>query len=299
MRPSPRLTAALLGLGLFAASIAPAQAQVAVPEGPVPVEVPAPRAPLVVAGPAQPSWEPRGAPHDNPAVPVLIGVVAGFLAADVGFAIHDGVKAGHGEAPSRGVGIAQAVVAAPQVMGFGVFHLVASADGNGDDIPVAPLVFFPGLANSLFMHGVWASQTPSASPGVLLGVSSAVGFDTALTASILARAGTRHVSGRAMGVVQMVLTAPQIAASSYALTRDPGNTAGWAALTAWSGAIFAHGLVSAIFGGRSPQDDLPPPPPPPPPPVPEKPPLMVPASLHLGPVPMAGGGGIGLSGQWL
>ncbi len=225
----------------------------------------------------------------------MIGVVLGFVAADLGFGIYDAVRAAQGSLPSRTVGIVQAVVASPQVVAFGAMHIVLSKGSEGDQGATAGVLFLPGLANSLFAHGIWASQSPALPAGVPLGVSAAVGFDTTMTASILTRAGQGHLSGTGMGVAQMVLTAPQIAASAYALAREPGNTAGWGLLTAWSGVIFTHGLVSTIVGGRSEA----PPPPPPPPPVAPRPPLLVPGSLDVGPMPVTGGGGVALSGRWL
>jgi hypothetical protein len=276
MRPRHRLAAALVGLASQAASIHPARAQVA------------------MVAPAPPPPAPgEGVLTTQDLVPLFIWSTA-FLLVDAGFGIYDGVRAGNGALPSRGVGIAQASVASLQVVTFDTLHVVLSVK-KGDSPYLGGLVLLPGLANSLFIHGVWASQTPALPAGVPLGVSATVGFDTALTASILARAGTGHLSGRGMGVAQMVLTAPSIAAFAYEGARDPSDKGAWAGLAAWSGAIFAHGLVSAIAGASAP----PPPPAAPPAAPPEKPPLLVPASLHLGPVPMAGGGGVALGGQWL
>jgi hypothetical protein len=96
---------------------------------------------------------------------------------------------------------------------------------------------------------------------------------------------------RALGAMEMALTAPQIAVSAYGIRADPHNVGGYAAIAGWSGALFAHGLVSVAL----PRDTRRPPAEPVPPP---KPPLLVPASIEIGPAPVVGGGGLRLAGRW-
>jgi hypothetical protein len=232
---------------------------------------------------------------------VFLAVTAGtmFVAADIGFGIYDSVKVAHGLLPARGVSIAEATVAAPQVVALGAGIAVLGAHEERENSPpMGLMILLPGVVNTLFMHGVWGAQTTIARPGVLYGVSAAVGFDTVLLTADLGRASERHFSTRGMGITQMLLTAPQIAASAYGIVRDSGNARGWAALAGGSGALFAHGLVSTIVGGRPPE--LPNrPPEPPPPPSPPSPTLHVPASIEAAPMPIASGFGVGVRGTWL
>jgi hypothetical protein len=111
----------------------------------------------------------------------------------------------------------------------------------------------------------------------------------------------------------MIVCTPQVALGAYEIAHDPGNRAGWVALTAWSGLLLTHGVVSiALHAAHKTPDEpvtpppppLPPPPPQPPPyyyndparpvpggatpPPPEKPPLVVPSDALPGVPPAQG-----------
>src|ERR1700722_2785756 len=134
MRAHHRLVAALVGLALHAAAGRPARAQVAMVPTPPPAPAPAP------------------ATGGGGGAEVSLAVIAGaFLAVDVGLGIYHGVRAGEGGLRTRGVGIAQAAVASPQVLAFGILHGVGSAGHESEKAPVTGLVLVPGLANALFM----------------------------------------------------------------------------------------------------------------------------------------------------
>jgi hypothetical protein len=245
-------------------------------------------------------------------------VLGGVVITDIVFATYGISVAGKGQLPSQGWAIAETVFTVPQTVAVNVlFGTFAGKDDDDDALRVLALVPTMGVS-ILTTHGIWATSTTNVRPGVLAGSSIAVGADIALSTSALSAAMNGHLVGRPMGITAMLLTAPQVATASYlAATSAPGDRAGWIGLGAWSGALFVHGLVSTIrsHGSRDPEPanepfPAPPPPPlllpakeppPPPPLVPDnRPPLMVPESLRIGPTIVSDGVatamGIGISG---
>jgi hypothetical protein len=249
-------------------------------------------------------------------VPVLFAVAAGIVITDIVFAGHGISVAGKGELPTQGWAVAETAFSIPQTAA-GNLVLATVMAKERDEGALQVLTLLPTIGVSILStHGVWATATTNVRPGVLAGSSIAVGADVALTTGVLASALNGRLSGRPIGVTTMLFTAPQIAAASYLAATSPSSSrGGWIGLGAWSGALFLHGLVSTIYGhgGRGSDPELPPPPPPPPPPplpakapppppfVPEdRPPLMVPEALRVGPTVVSDGVatavGIGVSG---
>lgn len=249
----------------------------------------------------------------------LVVVAAGIVITDVVFAAHGISVAGKGELPTAGWSIAETVFTVPQTVASNIFVSTVLLKDDDDGVHAAALIPTIGVT-ILTTHGIWGtavSESHAARPGVLAGSSIAVGADVALTTSILACTFAGKLSGRPVGILNMVFTAPQVAAASYlAATTPASDRAGWIGLSAWSGALFVHGLVSAIHGhGDSQSDPVEAPSPPPPDPLPtpvntppaplplvpdNRPPLMVPESLRVGPTIVTDGVatavGIGISG---
>jgi hypothetical protein len=249
----------------------------------------------------------------------LVVVAAGIVITDVVFAAHGISVAGKGELPDNGWSIAETVFTIPQTVAGNL--IVATVVSKDDEDALQVLGLLPTIGVTILStHGIWGTATTNVRPGVLAGSSIAVGADIALTTSVLARTVNGRLSTRAVGVTTMLFTGPQVAAASYlAATSPASDRGGWIALSAWSGALFVHGLVSTIAGHRSSDFgpvEAPPPPPPPPIPLPtppvkapppplempdNRPPLMVPESLRIGPMMVTDGVatamGIGVSGQ--
>jgi hypothetical protein len=254
-------------------------------------------------------------------VGALVVIAAGIVITDVVFAAHGLGVAGKGELPGNGWSIAETIFTVPQaVAGNLVVATVASKNNEEDALQVLSLLPTIGVS-ILSTHGIWGTATTNVRPGVLAGSSVAVGSDIALSSYVLTRTAAGHLSRRSVGVTTMLFTAPQVAAAGYlAATTPAADRGGWIALGAWSGALFVHGLISTI-AGQSGSDswpvEAPPPPPPPPLPLPlppppanapppplqipdNRPPLMVPESLRIGPMMVTDGVasamGIGVSG---
>ncbi|HEY8077309.1 MAG TPA: hypothetical protein VIF62_24455 [Labilithrix sp.] len=258
-------------------------------------------------------------------------IVLGIAVTDIAYVTIDSVYAASPERPPHEIAIVEAGVAAPQaVIGYGLTTFIgANEKASWGDAVSAGITTIPSF---MLVHGVWGGTTKHADAGALYGVSWATGADAALTSAVVGRALSGHLGGTTFGVFEMIATAPQIAvATQQAATPSIGSKAGWIALDAWAGALFVHGVASAIAGevtspevpprvppvppngplapdGTTPsrpmQDGPPPPRPdgspevPSGPLAPDPPPsgLVVPGSTMLAPMPVAGGGGIAIVG---
>jgi hypothetical protein len=230
----------------------------------------------------------RPARADEGDVVAALAVVAvGLFIADVTFAVNDIVLGAKGELPSDGYAVAETIVAAPQALAFNPILMVLAEDIK--DEPLSPLLMIPTAGvTALTTHGLWTLTDDGVDPGVLPAVSSAIGANATLTLNALAAAADGELVGRPMGIAQVILTAPSLAGGTYGAIRNPERRAEWIALSAWSGALFLHGVASAIWDAApdSPPPSSPSEPPSPPEPPPdqrEKPPLLVPASIQFSP----------------
>lgn len=235
---------------------------------------------------------------------------------DITFTTYDIYKANQGELPSHAWAVAETALTIPQTI-FG--HTVCAGlqgSGNDSDSMLHVVLLAPTIGVSILStHGIWATATTNVRSNVLMGTSVAVGTSATLTTGVLTRTFSGHLSSRPVGIAGMVLTAPQVAVASYLGATEPSSRAGWIALSAWSGGLFLHGLVSAIAGNHGKDLDSPPPVPPPSPPSSpplqqgpspsplapsDRPPLLVPESLRVGPMIVTDGvasaPGIGVSG---
>ncbi len=242
-----------------------------------------------------------------------MAIAAGIVITDIVFAGHGISVASKGELPTQGWAVAETAFSIAQTAAGNIVYATVMSNPR-DEGALQVLTLLPTIGVSILStHGIWATSTPDVRPGVLAGSSIAVGADVALTSGVLARALDGRLVGRPIGVTTMLFTAPQIAAASYLAATSPASSrGGWIGLGAWSGALFLHGLVSTIYGhgGRGSDPELPPPPPPLPlpakaPPTPpfvpdDRPPLMVPEALRVGPTIVSDGVatavGIGVSG---
>jgi hypothetical protein len=247
----------------------------------------------------------------------LVFVAAGIVITDVAFATYGITVASKGELPSPGWAVAETIFTVPQTVAGHVLVGVLQAKDDEEDA-LSLLAIVPTIGVSILStHGVWATATTEVRPGVLAGSSVAVGADLALTTAALVSTRQGRLPGRPVGITTMLFTAPQVAAASYlAATTPAAGRGGWIALGAWSGTLFLHGLIATIAGHSS-HDSTPVEAPPPPPPIPlppppanapppplqipdNRPPLMVPESLRIGPMMVTDGVatamGIGVSG---
>ena len=218
-----------------------------------------------------------------------VAVVVGFVIADITFGVYDIGSAANGSLPAKPWAIAEAVVTTPEAVVAGGLLGVFSNERAWETDPRTLLLVFPAsVFGSLSAHGIWGAATDRIPPAVLFGASPLIGTNVALTSFAIGRAAFGHLGGRPFGVLETVLTAPQVALGGVQASRDAANRPGWIALSAWSGALLVHGIASIIAG---PHETPPPEPPPPPPPRPtppeeEKPPLKVPYpyTIRFGPM---------------
>jgi hypothetical protein len=171
---------------------------------------------------------------------------------DAALATYGIAVAAKGELPVRGLSIVETAVTVPQAVFYTTYYTAYQVkDDNQGSIPL--LLLLPATATSILStHGIWSTATTNVRPGVLAGASIAVGADAVLTTGAIAGAIAGRFSERPIGVATLVLTVPQIAGASYlAATGPAAERSGWIGLSAWSGALFVHGLISTIRGDRA------------------------------------------------
>jgi hypothetical protein len=227
-------------------------------------------------------------------VAVVVAIAAGLVIADLTFTTYDLVVAGQGELPSKGWAIAETAFTVPQTLILN--PLFAGLEASEKDSPALLFLMVPTMGVSvLTTHGIWSLTSSSVHPGTLAGVSGFIGANATMTIGAVSMAWNGRLSNRWVGVAQIVCTLPQVILGGYEIGTRAPDRAGWIGLTAWSGTLLLHGIASAIWGGRrSHGDDTPPLPPlppadPPPEGDPEKPPLLVPASIHFAPTMLSNG----------
>lgn len=187
---------------------------------------------------------------EDAAIGVGVGVLVGFLGADIAFAANGLLAADRGYLARDGWIVAQTIVTAPQTL---VFNTLLFGFNTSESRTAGDLAMLVGLiptiaVSALTTHGIWAAADGAAPADALAGVSVLVGTNIALTSGTLGRAFTGRLHSRWAGVVEMVATAPGVGIGVYesSFTRDQQGA--WIALTAWSGGLFVHGLASAIAG---------------------------------------------------
>jgi hypothetical protein len=190
------------------------------------------------------------------------GIVAGILtvaivgpvvvASTATFTIHDGIAVSNPPPASKGWSIAETVVVPPLAAGFDfltVWATLNDLDTVNTEGSSAFFVLPAGWMNGLATHGIWALAAPQTDTEFLFGGSMVVGIDLAFTAGAIGSATRKHLGGRAFGALEMVATAPAIAVGAYELA-TPGRPykPAFAGLTAWSGALFVHGIAAVATG---------------------------------------------------
>jgi hypothetical protein len=181
-----------------------------------------------------------------------IGIALGggvILGADVVYTVHDASVAEKGERPSRGWSMSETFGATPQAIIANGFLVAGLASGESKGF--APVYFLlPSIwTSALSTHGIWGVASKSVHPGTLFGASWAIGANLAFTSGALGAAFDDRLPGAPFGVVEMLGTTPTIAVGISRLVDPKGTDKGaWAALTAWSGALFVHGVASLVTG---------------------------------------------------
>ncbi|APR85659.1 Hypothetical protein A7982_11008 [Minicystis rosea] len=217
----------------------------------------------------------------------IAGAVLVVFGVDVGLTSYDVFVAAKGRLPTRAGAITEIALVAPQsVLVTGGLTAVV-LDNKRSEPALALIVIPPMWINAMTTHGIWGAATDRVRPELLPALSLMVGANATLTTFALGHAFSQRLLSRPLGVAAMALTAPQLAVAIPAAIKSDRDRNAWIGAASWSGALFVHGLVSTILAPPEPDPPIAPPPPPPPD-VPEKPPLLVPASIRLAPTMIVG-----------
>jgi hypothetical protein len=178
---------------------------------------------------------------------VVGGVVVGT---DVAFTVHDAAVTASGEHSSKGWSVAETIVMTPQALAFnaGVVAMAASGDMK-KEAASAFLVIPAAWTGAMATHGMWSLASDKVNPGMLYGVSWAVGANLAFSSGAIASAFKKELPGLTFGVIEVVGTVPSLAVSASQLANPTVEPkAGWALLSVWSGALLVHGTASIVAG---------------------------------------------------
>ena len=195
-------------------------------------------------------WMPEFNGGDVLGVALVGGAV---LVTDIVFTVHDAKLESRGLAPERGWAIAETAVGGLQTIGAVAIYWSIGASGYDDaslSIGLLPVTWIASLG----VHGVWGLAAPETRPSLLLAGSYAVAADSLLTAWSLRRAVGGHLASSSHAIMELVLTAPQVALATYgaATTSSSAEHAGLIALASWSGALFFHGALSLAWPSKEP-----------------------------------------------
>jgi len=217
----------------------------------------------------------------------LIGVGIAVLAAgDVVFSVRDIVAVARDEHPGFAWSLSESLITGPQTIGFGIATAVLSAEEHEDDATLASLLMAPAESwlATLTTHGLWGAMDRGVDPEGLFGASPLIGGNFALTLVAVGNAAAGRLPPIGPAAIETLGAAPGSIVGGYYIAKDEDHRGLWIGLTAWSGALFVHGLISCIVGAVDDDegtDDYPPPPPPPPPEPPPQKPVMVKAARWI------------------
>lgn len=189
---------------------------------------------------------------DDTEFKVLAGALVGFAAADITFAVHDLDAAGKNRLDRDGWLIAETVVSVPQTLVFNSFLLAMNTDPDTDfgDIATVLGVLPTAGVTALSIHGIWGLTEDRPPADAHAGVSVLAGMNFTLSMAAIGRATGGSFHTRGIGVLELVLAAPGLAVGIYESTFERPQQGAWIGLTAWSGGLVAHGVLSAIIDGR-------------------------------------------------
>jgi hypothetical protein len=187
---------------------------------------------------------------------LVVGAVV--LVPGVVFTGNDVATAAENKPSGDGWYIGEAIYGVPVGLGLDIYAGYSGhTKGGGAGTTVATAL---GMwTNTLLVHGVWAKSADVVHPRPQLGLSAAIGANFALTSAALGvlTGGSRNTVP--FGVLQIVGTAPTVVVGIRALAdREVGDKPAWAALTAWSGVLLAHGVTNVALGlarPRAPKED--------------------------------------------
>jgi hypothetical protein len=172
--------------------------------------------------------------------------------ANVVFSIGDIVAVAKDEVPGLTWSIVQSAIEAPGAVMFGAATAVTAAGEQRDK--VIEIFGFSALAawsGTLAANGLWSAIDQEATPAAVAGVSPVIGANMAMTAMAVGHAATGRWSSLGVALFETFGGVPGTVLGTVELARGESQPGLWIALTAWSGTIVTHGIVSSIVYGAT------------------------------------------------
>ena len=182
---------------------------------------------------------------------VVTAVGAIGIGGNIAFTAHDASLAIDNERATTGWSIAETVLTPPQALLFNGGMVWAQASGDIQKSPGLHLLLIPATWTSqMATHGIWSLASNKVHPDDLYGVSWAIGANLAFTSGAVGAAVEKRLGGSTYGIIEMVAMTPTIIVGLSKVSARDDEKEAWAALTAWSGVLFLHGLASTVQGFR-------------------------------------------------
>lgn len=190
--------------------------------------------------------------HASDEEDLLIGLgVTALVVGELTFSIRDIVAVAKDEHPGMAWSVSESIFGGIQTIGFGVGTTILAASDEEDESVIGTIIIAPLMAwvSTLTAHGVWGAIDGGADPGGLFGVSPLIGGNTTLTLIAVANAGAGRLPSLGPAVIETVGAVPGTVVGAYETAKDKDDRPLWIGLTAWSGTLFLHGLISSIAYG--------------------------------------------------
>jgi hypothetical protein len=189
--------------------------------------------------------------------PVAAGIIAVGVAVVVADIVYTGrniVDAGRNREPSEGSATWQTVVTAPQALLITGLVGYVAADDDSADGRMEALILPATWLNTLATYGAWTVGSRDVGPSARFGLSVPIGANIALTSYAVGRLWQGRALTHGQSALVLSLTLPQVALGTAQLARGADHAAGWAMLTAHSGALLAYGVANIAWraGGAAP-----------------------------------------------
>ena len=185
----------------------------------------------------------------------VIALGVAVVVADVVYTGRDIVDAGRNREPSEGSATWQTVVTVPQALLLTGLVGYVAADDDSADGRMEALILPATWLNTLATYGAWTVGSRDVGPSARFGLSVPIGANIALTSYAVGHLSQGGPLTHGQSALVLSLTLPQVALGTVQLARGADHRAGWALLTAHSGALLAYGVANIAWraGGAAPR----------------------------------------------
>lgn len=180
---------------------------------------------------------------DGDKIAALIGVNIGV--ADMFFWSYDIAVTARGERSARGIAIAQLAFVGPQALIM--TGVLAEVDSRGRSEELIPAYIGTSLLGGMTAYGALALRFKDMRGFDLFTMSQAFSTDVLFTANMAFKAVTGNKMNLGLAITELSMTAPALVYSVYKVAADEEWRPMWIGISAWTGTLALHGLVTTVM----------------------------------------------------